>query len=131
MNLIIKNLEGRKLSSLMAIYFRGVDGTVSKPISVIVPTFDEDWLELGTDGCGKIRISSSFWERFFYDAALGYSFLAPLKIAMGDEFDGNELFSKIDLTENETMTRIRFSTLHGRSFVLRFEDDGLFIDFDY
>jgi hypothetical protein len=131
MNLIIKNLEGRKLSSLMAIYFRGVDGTVSKPMSVIVPTFDEEWLELGTDGCGKIRISSSFWGRFFYDAALGYSFLAPLMIAMGDEFDGNELFSKVDWTENEAMTIIRLSTLHGRSFAIRFEDDEVFIYFDY
>lgn len=130
MKAIIKHLEGQSTSSLMAIYFRSTDGALLKPTSVVIPTCDEGWLELEADGCGRVRTSSSFFDRLFYDAKLGHSFIAPLIMAMDNAFDGSETVSKIDLTESETLTSIRFSTSDDRSFSVRFEDDNLYIDFD-
>lgn len=128
MKLIMEHLEGHSLSSLMAIYFRSVEGTVSKPSSVIIPTLGSGWLELEADGCGKIRSSSDFFDRLFFDAAVGYSFIAPLIMAMGGNYVGDETILTLDLTENEVMTTVAFTMSGGGSFDLRFEDDELYLD---
>jgi hypothetical protein len=112
----------------MAIYFRSADGTVSKPNSVIIPTSVDGWLELEADGCGKIRSSSNFFSRIFYDATMGHSLIAPLVMAMDGKYDGSEKILQTDLIENEVLTKVRFVTSDDRSFDLRFEDDELYID---
>ena len=129
MTLPIEHLEGQKLSSLMAMYFRSADGTVSKPTSVIIPASNSGWLELEADGCGKIRSSSDFFGRLFFDAVMGHTFIAPLVMAMQSNCDGSETILELDLTENETRTKVSFALSDGRSFDLRFEDDELYIDF--
>jgi hypothetical protein len=129
MTLSIEHLQGQKLSSLMAMYFRTVDGTVSKPTSVIIPTSRNGWLQLEADGCGKIRSSSDFFDRLFFDAAMGHTFIAPLVMAMHSNCDGSETIFELDLTENETLTKVSFTLSDDRSFNLRFEDDELYIDF--
>lgn len=128
MTLPIEHLKGQKLSSLMAMYFRSIDGTISKPSSVIVPTPNNGWLELEANGCGKIRSSSNFFDRVFFDAALGHSFVAPLVMAMDASYDGSQTIMKLHLTENEFRTSIGVTLSDDRSFVLRFEDDELYID---
>lgn len=112
----------------MAIYFRSIDGAMSEPISVIIPTSSNEWLQLEVDGCGKIRSSLNFFDRLFFDAAIGHSFIAPLIIAMDGNFDGGETILTLDLTEYEMMTKVTFRVSGDASFDLRFEDDELYID---
>lgn len=126
MILEIKQLEGQPLSALMGVYFCGVDGTLSKPISIIIPISAGIWRELEADGNGRVRTSSAYFDRLFYDPTLGHSLIAPLILGFGGIFDGSERIQKTSYDEGPNKTVIVLNLDNKKSMELRFEDDEIY-----
>ncbi|WP_317054992.1 hypothetical protein [Roseovarius rhodophyticola] len=128
MNLeLLKGVEGERTSAVHAVFFCGQDGVISDPISIILHSGSSGWLEISSDGNGKIKYSSNIFERLYFDDKIGFSFVAPILIAANGKVDGSEEIKGVRMVEEAEVTSLIFD-LHEKNLKLRFEDDNVCIE---
>jgi hypothetical protein len=121
------SMKGKHVANLHGVFFHGSDGWISDPISLLIKGGSGTWLELSADGSGKVRSSTDVFKKLYYDATLGYSFVAPLLISLGDVFAGNEIITEVSFGCVEEYSEVSLTTSIGRILTLRFEDDEVYV----
>ena len=123
----LNELVGFKISKLLAIFFRSVDGEVAEPSSVTFRRSSGDMCELLADGNGGVKFYDYPLETLFFDKAVGYSFVAPLLIVFDGLLDGSERIDSIRVSEELNKTCLILCLDNSMYINLQFEDDELYI----